>query len=159
MIRSFRLTAAALIATSFFAGCGNSPEALVVSAKEYAAKKDHKAAVIQLKNALQKNPNLAEARFLLGRSLLDSGDFVSAEKELRRALELKHPVEEVAPPLARALVAIGQHKKALDELSNTVVASPGGKAELQTALGSAHIALGNVPMARTAFEAALAANP
>ena len=51
-----------------------SPDALVASAKEYLAKNDRNAAVIQLKNALQKNPDLAEARFLLGKALLETGE-------------------------------------------------------------------------------------
>ena len=52
---------------------GDSPESLIASGKEYLAKSDSKAAVIQVKNALQQNPNLAEARFLLVRALLDGG--------------------------------------------------------------------------------------
>ncbi len=89
----FRLSILAIaLATSLLAGCGEKPEAMVASAKEYLAKNDRSAAVIQLKNALQENPNLAEARLLLGKTQLQGGDLASAEKELRKALELKVPV-------------------------------------------------------------------
>ena len=66
----------------------DNPEKLVASAKESLAKNDRSAAVIQLKNALQKNPDLGEARLLLGKALLEQGDLAAAEKELRRAREL-----------------------------------------------------------------------
>ena len=78
--------AAAIIAAVLLVGCGtNTPEAKLASAKEYLAKDDPKAAVIELRSALQKNPNLGEARFLLGKTLLASGDAVGGEKELRKA--------------------------------------------------------------------------
>ena len=62
-----RITLAAVVVTALMAGCGaEHPDALMASGKDYLAKNDSKAAVIQFKNALQMNPNLAEARFLLG---------------------------------------------------------------------------------------------
>src|SRR6266540_1643655 len=86
-------------------GCtGNSPEALLASAKELLAKNDSKAAVIQLKNVLQKKPDTAEARFLLGKILLEGDDAAAAERELRKARDLNYPPGEVNPLLARALV-------------------------------------------------------
>ena len=70
------------------AGCGhNDPAALVASAKNYIAKGDFNASVIQLKNALQKDPKNAEARYLLGLSLLKSGDAGAAEIELDKAVD------------------------------------------------------------------------
>ena len=66
--------------------CGEKPDALLLSAKDYLAKNDNKAAVIQIKNALQVDPDLPEARFLLGATLLETGDPVGAELELRKAL-------------------------------------------------------------------------
>ena len=53
-----RTALAALLLTVFLGACGDKPEALLSSAKDYMAKKDNKAAVIQIKNALQSNPNL-----------------------------------------------------------------------------------------------------
>ena len=61
----------ALLATLLLTACfGEKPEAMIASAKDYLAKNDNKAAIIQIKNALQKVPDSAEARFLLGKALL-----------------------------------------------------------------------------------------
>lgn len=72
---NYRITFAAVVVTALMAGCGaGDPDSLMASGKDYLAKNDSKAAVIQFKNALQMNPNLAEARFLLGKALLEAGD-------------------------------------------------------------------------------------
>src|SRR5690606_35960875 len=82
----FAATAAAIATALLLVACGgDKPEALLASAKEYIAKNDYKAAVIQVKNVLQKQPDLPEARFLLGSSLLASGDVAAAEIELYKA--------------------------------------------------------------------------
>lgn len=152
--------AVAALVAGILAGCGPStPEALVASAKEYLAKNDRNAAVIQLKTALQTNPDNAEARFLLGKALLDTGDIAAAEKELRKAAELKYPADQVAPALARAMLFRGANKNLLDEFAKADVTSPQSKADLQTTLGQAWFGLGNVEGARAAFAAAQAAIP
>src|SRR5574343_679357 len=102
---------------------GDSPESLIASSKEYLAKSDSKAAVIQLKNALQQNPNLAEARFLLGSALLDSGDIQGAEVELRKAQALNYAADSVVPLLARSMLGLNQAQKLIDEFSKTSLAS------------------------------------
>lgn len=153
-------TISALLLALILGACGGeSPESLVSSSKEFLAKKDTKAAVIQLKNALQKNPNLAEARFLLGSALLESGDLAGAELELRKALELKHPADAVAPQLARAMLGLGQAKKMVDEFGGLVLSSREAQAPLKTSLSSAYAALGNEEDARRSLAEALEANP
>ena len=54
-------------------------------AKKYLKKGDANAAVIQLKNALQKDRNNISARKLLGEIYLRAGNGPAAEKELRAA--------------------------------------------------------------------------
>jgi putative PEP-CTERM system TPR-repeat lipoprotein len=153
--RAFGRLALAVLAAWLIAGCAQKPEALLASAKERLAKDDRPAAIIQLRNALQKNPNLAEARFLLGKSLLETGDVLGAEKELRRAAELQYPEDQVVPLLARALVTRGDYKKAIGEFGNVKLASPESMADLQASLGKARLGLGDAGAAKTSFEAAL----
>lgn len=141
-------------------GCaGDDPEALLASAKEYLAKRDNKAAVIQIKNALQQNPDLAEARFLLGRALLETGDPVGAEIELRKAVTLKYSGEQTMPLIARSLLAQGKARKLLDDFAKLPVSSPEAVAEVQTSLATAHASLGKQAEAEAAIEAAIAARP
>src|SRR5258708_5567519 len=123
--------ALAVISMVALVGCSERPESMVASAKEFLAKNDRPAAVIQLRNALQKNPDLAEARFLLGKSLLENSEFLAAEKELRKASELGYSFDEVTPFLARVLVARGEYKKALDEFGKAEVRGNEAGAELQ----------------------------
>ena len=92
-----------------------SSEKLIADAKQYQQKGDNKAAVIQLKNALQKDPDNKEARYLLGAIYNQAGDPVSAEKELRKAVSLGVSAATALPDLAKALLVQGQFQKTLDE--------------------------------------------
>ena len=154
-----RYICVAAMASAVLAGCGQTPEELLASAKEHLAKNDHNTAVIQLRNALQESPDLAEARFLLGQALLDAGDPVGAEKELRRALELQYSAEHVVPPLTRALVMLGRYKEVVRDFGKVQVQSDQGKAEQLTAIGQSYLALGNADVARRAFSAAIGVQP
>jgi putative PEP-CTERM system TPR-repeat lipoprotein len=157
--RHWRWTAAAAAALLLIACSGDSPEKLVASAKEYLAKQDRNAAVIQLRNALQQNGDLAEARFLLGKTLLERGDAPGAEKELRLASALQYSDEQVVPLWARSLVLTGDYKRVIEELSKKEISAPQAKAELLTAVGQSHLALRNPDAARQAFTEALEAQP
>jgi Tfp pilus assembly protein PilF len=93
----------ALVAGS--AGCDDT--SLTVAerlqrADEYRSSGDLTAAIIEIKNALQKNPESAAARFLLGEIYVDIGDGASAEKELVVARDLGIDRESVLKPLGRA---------------------------------------------------------
>ena len=150
----------ALALSLFLAGCGGgSTESMLTSAKEYLAKNDNKAAIIQIKNALQKNPDSPEGRFLLGSALLKGGDPANAEAEFRKALALKHSPDQLVPELARAMVSTRQYKKLTDEFSSTQLTLPRAKAELQVILASAYSAQGNKELYQAAVAAALVAEP
>jgi Tfp pilus assembly protein PilF len=76
-----RVACTAAFTCVLVAGCRNDdPAALVQSARDYLAKGDYKAAIIQLKNVLQAQPKNSEARLLLGQSNLIVGDAAAAER-------------------------------------------------------------------------------
>lgn len=149
----------AMAVALLLAGCGDSPEALLSSAKDYMAKNDYKAATIQIKNVLQKQPDSGEARRLLGLALLAGGDASAAEIELGKARDLKQPADQVLPKLAQALLMQGKNKKVIEDFAETQLSSPDAISELQTALASAYSAERNQAASAKALEKALAADP
>ena len=145
---------AALIA-GLLAGCGgDSPETLIASGKEFLAKNDSKAAVIQFKNALQLNPNSGEGRFFLGKALLEEGDTRGAEVELRKAYDLKYEPNLTVPLLAKAMLSMGQAKKVIEEFANLELNGEAA-ANLKTSLSLAYRSTGNSEAAQNALKAAL----
>ena len=146
--------------TLALSGCGGPSDAdLTASAKTLLESKDTRGAVIQLKNALQKNPQSAEARFLLGKALLASGDPTSALVELRKAQELQVPDVQVIPELARAMVLVGEEGRLIAQYANTKLTDPAAMADLQTSLATAYAVGNDLDKAREAIEAALSAKP
>ncbi|WP_394788367.1 XrtA/PEP-CTERM system TPR-repeat protein PrsT [Rhodoferax sp.] len=155
-----RSTLSILIVAGLLTACGEEkPEVLIASAKESLAKNDPKTAVIQIKNALQANPNLPEARFLLGNALLASGDLAAAEIEYEKARSLKYSDDLVVPQLAKALLMQGKFKKVTDEMSGVELSLPAAKANLQVALSNSYSIQGMAEPAQKALNAALAAEP
>lgn len=121
--------------------CADDSEAqLIASARSYLAKNDSQAAVIQLKNALQKQPSSAEARFLLGQALLAGGDAAGAEVELRRALELKYDAAQVTPLLAKSMLRQREFDKLTQQFASTELSDPKAMAALQLVLAEAYMA-------------------
>ncbi len=133
-----------------------SSEALVAQAKQYQQKGDANAAMIQLKNALQANPDDAEARYMLAVAYAETGDGATAEKEIRRAISLKYPSDKTAPVLARALLAQGQFQKVLDE---TAEEAKKNGVELTLFRVEALMALNKRDEAGAALDQALQAQP
>ncbi len=156
-LASAALALAALLALP---GCGGESEAdLVTSGREFLEKNDTKAAQIQLKNALGKNPNSAEARLLLGRALLQGGDPVAAVVELRKAQELKAPDDELLPDLARAMMLTGEESRIVAQFADVRLRTPDASADLMTTVAAAHLLDKDVEKARNALRIALLAKP
>ena len=155
---SLSATALGLLLSVGTVGCTKSqdPAALVADAKNYQQKGDTKAAIIQLKNALQKSPDDAEARFLLGSIYANTSDPMSAEKELRKAASLGIERDRIAPILGKTLLALGQFQKVLDE--TMPVAGTVSSPELQILRGNAYLGLGKPDSAKEAFQLALDRN-
>lgn len=104
-----------LVALTQLSGCAKeSPESMVQSAKESIQASDYKAAIVELKGALQLAPNNITARLLLGEALQVQEQWENSEKELRKALSLGASSELVLPKLAHALVVQGKFQEAID---------------------------------------------
>jgi len=94
------LFAATLVITMF--GCGKkSSEESVTIAKAFIQENQLDAAIIELKNAAQKAPELPATRLLLGQLYLEIGQLAAGEKELNKALELGSNVNDVLPLLSQ----------------------------------------------------------
>ncbi len=148
------------LSASLLSGCfGESPEQQVASAKALLEKNEPKAAVIQLKNALQQNASLAEARFLLGKALFLSGDMPGALIELDKARNAGHSNDEMTVLTAKARLLKGEADRVLADFGDSKLQDPVQRAELQVVLANAHMAKGNGAAAGAALEAALRDDP
>jgi len=141
-------------------GCaGKNPDESLGDAKARAAKGERNAAIIQLKSSLQEHPDHGESRIFLGSLYLQLGDYRGAEKELRRAMELRIDPARVLPGLGKALIMQGEAKKVLAEISADLVRDPEGAAGILTMRGMAHLALRQPNEAGASFEQALGVMP
>ena len=95
---------------------GPDDRQMVKTAKNYMGEQKIREAALELRGALQKNPDNGEARYLLGWINLDIGDNAAAEKEFRRALKLGWQEEEALIGLARALINAHKFQDLMDEV-------------------------------------------
>jgi tetratricopeptide (TPR) repeat protein len=118
---------------------------------------DYRAAVIELKNALQQDTENAKARLLLARSTAQLGDYPTAISEYERVLGLGDTRETVWIEFGRALLRQGRTTEVVDRvLPNLSEASPG--VDIAILHGNAMAALGNMEQAQVSFERALEIN-
>ncbi len=103
---------------ALLAGCGSksSHDQMLTEARQLEARGETRSAIIMLKNLVRDAPKDARARMNLGRLYLDTGDILSAEKEMRRALELGMPAAEVMPWLGKAMLLQGQFDQMLAQI-------------------------------------------
>jgi putative PEP-CTERM system TPR-repeat lipoprotein len=103
----------ALVACS---GSGPNDRQMVQTAKKYLGEQKIREAALELRGALQKNPDNGEARYLLGQINLDIGDSAGAEKEFRRARKAGWQEEDALIGLARALINGHKFQDLMDEV-------------------------------------------
>ena len=150
-----------LLSGAALLGCGEEkdPAALIASARGYLEQNDPKAAAIQLKNALQKSPDLAEARVLLGRALLDQGDVVGAEVQASKALELGGMQDEAVPLMASVMLVQGKAEQVVERYGRATLGKPAAQAALHATLAQAHLTRNDRERGEAAIQAALALDP
>ncbi len=149
-----RLHLALLAALLITTGCGDSSSQYLAQAKQLEAKGDDKGAIIQFKNALQKDDKNAEARYRLGVLYNRTGNYASAEKELRRARDAGYPADQVSIALATALQGQGAFQRVIEEIIIPDSATPMLRAQLLVARGNAELGLNDADKAAKLFEEA-----
>ncbi|MCP4524741.1 MAG: PEP-CTERM system TPR-repeat protein PrsT [Aestuariibacter sp.] len=108
-----------LSATSL-TGCGQkTSEEHLLAARQFIEAQDTESAILEFKNAIQKNPQDPNPRFELGQLYVNQGSYAAAEKELNRALELGYDVAEVIPLLTLAYQETNA-EVALSEIDHSV---------------------------------------
>ncbi|MEO6276417.1 XrtA/PEP-CTERM system TPR-repeat protein PrsT [Roseateles sp.] len=144
-----RWSAAGLaLSSALLGGCfDKSADQYIAAAKADLAKKDTAAAVIQLKNALQGNPSLPEARVLLGEALLQGGDAVGALSELGKAKALGSKDDKLEPLIAQAMLGQNEFAKVISAYGEAKPASNTASADLKASLAVAYSATGNAAKA------------
>lgn len=153
-----------LVALMLAAGTlGSVPQAQATSflerAQEYLDEGDLGSAEIELKNALQRDPNNAEARFLLGKVQLRLGQPEAAEKELTAARDLGYQNEELDLMLAYARLAQDRFDEVAGSIPDEAEAANDMQRDLFVARGEALMGLGKFDEAREAFDKVLAGGP
>lgn len=140
-------------------GCGGeSSQTLLAQARTSIQAGDRKAALIQLKSAIQKDEQNAEARFELAQLQMQLGDYAAAEKELRRAREYGLGADKVNPLLAQVLIRLGEFQRVLDEIPLPLAGSPDEEVFL-VARANAQLSLKQTEEARKGLERALSIAP
>ena len=142
------------------AGCSYedpSPEQLLANAKQARDKGQYKTAIIHLKTLLKNMPQNAEARYLLGITYNNTGDFKAGEVELRKALDLRYDLARVK--IGKSLLMANAFQKVLDEVAPDPSVGTAVQAEILTLRAVASFGLGRKAEARQLLEQALAIQP
>lgn len=127
--------------------------------KDYYQQGNYKAGIIELKNALKQNHENIEARWTLGLSYLEVGNYQGAEKELLRVRNLGMAESAIAVPLLRALLYQGKHEEALALVASYKGTPVMQDPEVHVLHGEALLGLGKVQLAGDAFARALKISP
>jgi cellulose synthase operon protein C len=138
------------------AGCdATTAEEHLTRAEARAAGGNLNAAIIELKNSLQKAPDFVPARILLGDLQVRLGNFEEGLIELERAYDLGAEREAVLPGILHAKVRLGRHQEVLGELHDDAGLPP----DLEVVRGDALLAAGDPDAASAAYRRALEREP
>lgn len=102
----------ALLPAILLASCSRDPnlrkQKYLLSGKEYFDQGDYRSAAIQFSNAVQIDPQFAEAHYQLARAYLSQKQWTPAFLELSRTLELQSDNYAAQADIATLLIASGQ---------------------------------------------------
>jgi len=156
-----RLLASAVLGLSLaLAACGAStPEELLAEAREAAGKRDFRTAAIHLKSLQQQDPDNVEAALLLADVSAADNTPDLAERNYRRAAELKAEPARYWRSWVDALLALGRFDEAVTRLDAVQPASAADEAAVLVRRSRALRGLGKVAEAEAAAREAVARVP
>ena len=129
----------------FLAGCEEiTPEQHFENAQSALANDEVRLASIELKNAIQKNPQFVDARALLGVTHFKVGDLPSAIKEFERAIDLGDTSKQTRLYLLRSKVNVGRYSEVVGELEESGSLEP----EFAVVLGEAYLSARDLEKAK-----------
>lgn len=149
---------APFLALILLAACTRGPADPIAAARAELAAGQQQAAVVILKDALQRRDDFAAARAELGRALLLTGDAQGALVELQKAQAAGAAADQVLPLRARAQLAIGDVQAAAQDADAAALTSAQARADLSTTRAEALARLGDADGARSAVQVALQAD-
>lgn len=121
-------------------------------AQNYIANQQYSAAIIELRSAIQQDPDAYRFRMALGLALKKSGDIASAERELERALRYGAPEEDIALLLVQTHYLNSNHAAAIAAFSETDTLSPRTRGLVDSYRALSEIELGDSPAGLLHFE-------
>lgn len=124
-------------------------------AKDYEDQGNLRGSIVELKNAIQKNPDSPQARLLLGQVYLKAGSGAEAEKELTRAEKLGVNRESIKPQLGEALLLMGEYQRVLDEINPSEQTSKTNLARIYQVRADALLKKGQLKDACNLFQQSL----
>ena len=128
------------------------------SAEKFFSDGQYDSAVIELKNALQQDPDNLAARVLLGRTYLAMGRGANAEEELRQAQTKGADESLIIVPLGEALLMQGKFDALLKSLF-VGRRAPFYEMQIRDLRGKAYLGLKQQDAAAREFQAAAKAQP
>src|SRR5689334_5935037 len=144
------------------AGCHRDPEAakrkFFESGEAYYAQKNYKSAIIEYRNAIQKDPRFGEARYKLALSYVQTGDAGNALAESVRAADLLPDRADVQMHAAGMLILARRFEDARARAEHVLQKDP-KNVDAQVTLGNALAGLKDLPGAVKEIEEALRLDP
>src|SRR5438093_9055334 len=110
----------------------------VQKAKDFQEQGKLASALIELKNALQKNPKNSEARLRLAEIYITQGLGEPAENELKKARQLGINAEALKIPMGQALLLQGLYPRVLAEIQPDPQSAPENVAKILEIDARAH---------------------
>lgn len=120
---------------------------------------NYKAAVIELKNAVDQSPDSVEARLALADAMERSNDLPGAENQLRKALDNGADANVVVPRLAALLLDRNDLDKLVRDFKDRTLESPEADSSLRASVALAFMGQRRLPQAREQLAAAKARTP